>query len=170
MFGGIQKRREQEQKAQNPYFKYRTETLLLSRVNTVLFGGKSTKINEEWRTKSEEFDEKVLKNTISGTNYHLQGTIYRLIRSIIRWEVDALRRGGFALWLMAMAVAMEFESQELQHGSVAIESGRVCWTPLPLAILFRAVVEGVSKIKLGADYADYTDLYFKFIPDHTLDK
>ena len=30
--------------------------------------------------------------------------------------------------------------------------------------------EGVSKIKLGADYADYTDLYFKFIPDHTLDK
>ncbi len=30
--------------------------------------------------------------------------------------------------------------------------------------------EGVSKIKLGADYADYTDLYLKFIPDHTLDK
>jgi len=48
MFGGIQKRREQELKAQNPYFKYRTETLLLSRVNTnFLFVGKSTKINEE---------------------------------------------------------------------------------------------------------------------------
>ena len=31
-------------------------------------------------------------------------------------------------------------------------------------------LEGVAKIKLGADYADYTDLYFKFIPDHTLDK
>ena len=29
--------------------------------------------------------------------------------------------------------------------------------------------EGVSK-NLGADYTDYTDLYFKFIPDHTLDK
>ena len=30
--------------------------------------------------------------------------------------------------------------------------------------------EGVSKIKLGADYTDYTDLYLKYIPDHTLDK
>ena len=95
------------------------------------------------------------------------------MRSIIRWEVDALKRwnGTASLrWQLAMAIAMESESQELQYGSVAMEYGSVCWTPLPLAILFRAVVEGVSKIKLGADYADYTELYFKFIPDHTLDK
>ncbi len=25
--------------------------------------------------------------------------------------------------------------------------------------------EGVSKIKLGADYTDYTDLYLKYIPE-----
>ena len=37
-------------------------------------------------------------------------------------------------------------------------------------LLLEVKREGVSKIKLGADYADYTDLYFKFIPDHTLDK
>ena len=110
----------------------------------------------------------MLKDTNSGTIYHLQGTIYRLIRSIIRWEVDALKRwnGTASLrWQLAMAIAMESGSQELQYGSVAMESGSVCWTPLPLAIFFRAVVEGVSKIKLGADYADYTDLYFKFIPE-----
>ena len=122
----------------------------------------------------------MLKNTNSGTIYHLQGTIYRLIRSIIRWEVDALiyslKRSTLMRWdevaslRWLLAMAMESGSHELQYGSVAMDYGRVCWTPLPLAILFRAVVEGVSKIKLGADYADYTDLYFKFIPDHTLDK
>ncbi len=31
--------------------------------------------------------------------------------------------------------------------------------------LFLYNEEGVLKIKLGADYADYTDLYFKFIPE-----
>ena len=41
--------------------------------------------NEEWRILWN-----MLKNINSDTNYHLQGTIYRLIRSIIRWEVDAL--------------------------------------------------------------------------------
>ena len=155
------------------------------------------KYKNKWRVKNEEWRIlwNMLENTISGTNCQLQGTIYRLIRSIIRWEVDALtsrskvkgRRSkvkgrGFVerlrrwdevaslRWQLAMAIAMESGSHELQYGNVAMEYGSVCWTPLPLAILFRAVVEGVSKIKLGADYADYTDLYFKFIPDHTLDK
>ena len=94
----------------------------------------------------------MLKNTNSGTIYHLQGTIYRLIRSIIRWEVDALIYSleratlmrwdevASLRWLLAMAIAMESGSQELQHGSAAMEYGSVCWTPLPLAILFRAVV------------------------------
>ena len=67
----------------------------------------------------------MLENTNSGTIYQLQGTIYRLIRSIIRWEVDALiyslKRSTLMRWdevaslrwLLAMAIAMEFESQEL---------------------------------------------------------
>ncbi len=34
--------------------------------------------------KNEEFNGIMLKNTNSGTIYHLQGTIYRLIRSALR--------------------------------------------------------------------------------------
>ncbi len=41
---------------------------------SVKFRCKDTTFSEEQRTKLEEFYRKVLKNTNSGTIYHLQGT------------------------------------------------------------------------------------------------
>ena len=60
MFGGIHVEENKSQK-----LKIHISSIgqrRFSCLGFILFWGKSTKINEEWRMKREEFDEKVLKN------------------------------------------------------------------------------------------------------------
>ena len=116
------------------------------------------------KNKGRKISWNMLKNTISSTIHHLQGTIYRLIRStlkrsfverFVRWEVDALSSRSKVKELRSKVEAICYRHLPSPSAiAIAIAISYICRFPLhPLVIIPTFLFHQKGKVCNGWFYA-----------------